>query len=207
VPTDSIEHVATDHSPDHLGYFTREEWWSPGLYLDEDSYYRFTGGEMDTETFDEAALDLGRNEGPALLFDLHCQRIIDVGEHPAVVASVWTTAEFPESKYDPRTIWVDLFGEAGYTHDGKRAPRPSEPVTVYRGCSHDRRFGMSWSTDVDRARWFADRDLGKGKGHVYVVTAPPESLLAFIHEFGRSEAEYVIDPQYLSDDNVKRLDE
>jgi hypothetical protein len=94
VPMDSMEPVATKHRPAQR-YLTRKEWWIPGLYVDEDDYYRFTGGEMDTETFDEAALDLGRNEGPALLFDLHCQRIIDVGEHPAVVASVWTTAEFP----------------------------------------------------------------------------------------------------------------
>jgi hypothetical protein len=184
----------------------REKWWIPGLYLDEDDNYRFSGSDLDAETFNEACADLGRNEGPALLFDLHYQGIIDVGEHPAVVASVWTMAEFPAHNLDPDS-WVELFGEAGYTHDGEPAPRPSKPVTAYRGCSDDRRFGMSWSIDLDRARWFADRDLGKGKGHVYVLSAPPESMLAFVHEFGRSEAEYVIDPQYLSDDNVKRLDD
>jgi hypothetical protein len=56
----SIAPVATNHSPDHLRHLTREEWWIPGLYLDEDDYYTFTGGEMDAETFYEACADLGR---------------------------------------------------------------------------------------------------------------------------------------------------
>ena len=39
---------------------------------------------------------------------------------------------------------------------------------------------------------------------MYVFTAPPMSLLAFIHhEVGRGEAEYVIDPTYLSDEVVR----
>ena len=73
-----------------------------------------------------------------------------------------------------------------------------------RGCHHERRFGMSWSTERERAQWFADRILGSGSGNMYVFTAPPMSLLAFIHhEVGRGEAEYVIDPTYLSDEVVR----
>lgn len=61
---------------------------------------------------------------------------------------------------------------------------------------------MSWTDDLERAQWFADRDLGKGAGRVYVCNAPPAALLAFIS--GRGEAEYVLDPSpgYLNDNTV-----
>jgi hypothetical protein len=45
-----------------------------------------------------------------------------------------------------------------------------------------------------------------GKGNVYVYHADPYALLAFIHESGRHEAEYVIDPVYLSDETVQLLE-
>jgi MFS superfamily sulfate permease-like transporter len=50
---------------------------------------------------------------------------------------------------------------------------PEAPVTLYRGCAPERRFGMSWTTDLDRARWFAERDLSHGTGNVYVYQASP----------------------------------
>ena len=66
---------------------------------------------------------------------------------------------------------------------------------------------MSWTTDLDRARWFAERDLSHGTGNVYVYQADSAALLAFIGEWGRHEAEYVVDPYFLSDAVVKVLDE
>lgn len=124
-----------------------------------------------------------------------------------MVADVWSKAGFPESLFDMPETWRDLFEVAGYTLDGRPAPRQSQPVTVYRGCSAERRFGMSWTTDLDGARWFANRDLRKGAGRLYVFDAAPASMLAFIHESGRREAEYVIDPYYLSDNTVSELEE
>ncbi len=179
---------------------TREEWWLPGLYRDEAGYYRYDG-TMDAETFSQACTSLNRNEGPALLYDLY-PRSIDVAEHPEIVAEVWCMAEFPAQLLDADD-WVMLFEEAGYTEDGKRARRPRKSVTVYRGCSADRRFGMSWTTDLERARWFADRDLGQGIGGVYQAEIAPGFLLAYIHEDHRQEAEYVIDPTALNDETVK----
>ncbi len=114
--------------------------------------------------------------------------------------------EFPAAYFDPPAMWVDLFDEAGYTVDGQSAPRPTQPVTLYRGCHHDRRFGMSWTADLERARWFADRDLGLGPGLVYVTTADPKSLLAFIGDGHRRESEYVVDPTYLNDDVIAKAE-
>ncbi|WP_431959899.1 hypothetical protein [Mycobacterium sp. smrl_JER01] len=178
----------------------RMSWWLPGLYRDEAGYYRYDG-TMDAETFSQARASLGRNEGPALLYDLYPQSI-DVADHPEVVTEVWCMAEFPASLLDPDD-WVSLFEEVGYTEDGKPAPRPRNPVTVYRGCSPERRFGMSWTTDIERARWFAQRDLGQGAGQLYEATIPPGCLLAYIHESHRLEAEFVVDPIALNDDTVR----
>jgi len=77
-------------------------------------------------------------------------------------------------------------------------------VTLYRGCQHDRRFGMSWTDDLDRAQWFADRDLGQGAGNVYMHRANPRELLAFIDASHRREREYVLDPSpdFLNDNTV-----
>jgi hypothetical protein len=111
----------------------REPHWIDGLTFDG-LYYRFDG-KMDADTFTQACYDLGRNEGPALLYDLYYTGSLAIDLHPGVVAGVWSMAEFPATCFDPPTIWAELFGEAGYTHDGQPAPRPSAPVTVYRGCS------------------------------------------------------------------------
>ncbi|TAM63550.1 hypothetical protein [Mycobacterium sp.] len=175
--------------------------WIVGLYMDDNGYYGFDG-EMDADTFLTAARHVGRNNGPGLLLDLFCQGSIDVVKHPELVADVWSSAEFPVNNLDPY-MWVELFDEAGYTHGGQPAQRPTQPIELYRGCHRERHLGISWTTDPARAQWFADRDLGKGIGHVYVHRAKPGELLAYIHtEHGRGEAEYVIDPNFLNDDNV-----
>lgn len=179
---------------------TREPHW-PEWLTRQGIYYR-SDRELDAEMFTQAHVTLGRNEGPALLFDLYYAGGLDISECPSVVADVWSMAEFPESHFDMPETWRGLFEDAGYTHDGKPAPRPSAPVNVYRGCHHERRFGMAWTTDLDQARWFADRDLGNGTGQLYVHRAAPRELLAFID--GRGEREYVLDPSpdYLNDNTV-----
>jgi hypothetical protein len=160
---------------------------------------------MDADTFLSAACDIGRNDGPALLFDLFFNGVIDISKHPSVVAEIWSNAEFPANNIEPGT-WVELFDEAGYTHDGQPAALPAESVVLYRGCHPDRRLGMSWTADPSRAQWFAERNLGKGVGDVYAHRADPGGLLAYIDTAcGRGEAEYVINPFWLDHDNVRPL--
>lgn len=55
------------------------------------------------------------------------------------------------------------------------------------------------------AQWFANRDLGHGTGSAFVHCADPVELLAYIHEKGRGEATYVLDPSALNDDTVSLL--
>ena len=106
-------------------------------------------------------------------------------------------AEWPANNL-PAGQWVDLFEEAGFTRDGKPVPRPQRPVTLYRGCHHERRFGMSWTTDRAQAEWFVGRNLGRGVGRIYTHRAGAVELLAYIHESGRRENEYVLDSSVVS---------
>jgi hypothetical protein len=62
---------------------------------------------------------------------------------------------------------------------------------------------MSWTTDSERAQWFADRwsrTVG-ATAHVYTVLAPPAAILADVDaiegEGGRMEGEIVVDPAKL----------
>lgn len=182
----------------------RDPWWIEGLYRNADGYV--FDGVMDADTFAEAVIDVGRNNGPALLCDVYGQGAIDIAMYPGVVADVWSSAEYPARSLDP-DMWVELFEEAAYTHDGQPAPRPSRPVTLYRGCIPDCRFGMSWTTDMATARRFAGGLLCRRQGHVYVHLAERGELLAYIHtDSGRGEAEYVIDPYFLDDNNVRVIE-
>lgn len=182
----------------------REPWWVDGLYEDDDGYYGFDG-QVDAETFIAASVNVGRNNAPALLFDLYYGQSLDLAAHPGVVADAWSLAEHPEGCLEP-DIWVKLFRSAGYTHDGQLATPPTEPITVYRGCTPDGRQGMAWTSDLAMAGRFAHDQLrGRAAGHVYAFDAPPDALLAYIHETGRQESEYVIDKAFLG--NAVRLQE
>jgi hypothetical protein len=56
---------------------------------------------------------------------------------------------------------------------------------------------MSWTTDRDKARWFAERwQLTVGcSAFVYATTPPMEAVLAVIDD--RNEGEIVVDPSLL----------
>ena len=53
---------------------------------------------------------------------------------------------------------------------------------------------MSWTTDLDRARWFADRWFERGYAQTEVVTvlAPPAAVL--VETADDRENEVVVDP-------------
>jgi hypothetical protein len=71
-------------------------------------------------------------------------------------------------------------------------PNPAGPLSIYRGATRGRARGMAWTTDPDKARWFADRFSGlAGQGpfraaHVYTVTAPPAAILCIVDEVDRT---------------------
>jgi len=150
----------------------------------------------DAEGFRSAVMLAGRDYGPGMLWDwwadTHCFKV-DQEALRKIVADVWSSADFPERNLSPRSVWVDLFRQADY-------PVPSEPVTLYRGSTPGRRRGMAWTTDLDRARWFASSwraNVWQGGCNVYTVTATPDVILCDLdsacEDGGRKESEIVVD--------------
>lgn len=148
---------------------------------------------------DESATELGRHIG-ALCGD--------------ELAQFWTGEDHPEWRFGA-DFWVWKFRNVGYTFDAPDVTeRPTEPLTIYRGSTWGRRRGMSWTTDLELAFWYAGRfdprrggptlrDVFKGTripadrrpGHVFAATIEPQGILARIED--GLEAEVVVDPAYL----------
>ena len=53
-----------------------------------------------------------------------------------------------------QAVWVDIFRATGFLANGCPAPRPEEPVTLYRGCGLGGQFGLAWTTDANTACLF-----------------------------------------------------
>lgn len=179
----------------HDVYRARKGYWPPGLYRNEDGY-QFEG-EMDIDTFTDATVSVGCEEAPDLLLDLHRHKCLDLTAHPGIVAEAWSATEYPETRISSAK-WLNLFRRVGYTHDGRPAAPPTGPVTLYRGCSPFRERGMSWTTSLAVAQRFATDPMhARLGGCVYSFDAPPRALLAYIHEIGRQESEYVVSNRFL----------
>lgn len=126
------------------------------------------------------------------LIQEYCMPAADAAE---LLKFVWVTVEFPADSDDLVEEWREAFDRLGYVTDSDDGP-PMEAITVYRGADRDSDgWGLSWTTDLERAKWFAYR-LGKKNRAVFTALAPPESVLA--HFTGRNEDEYVIDPYMIN---------
>ncbi|MFS0885143.1 hypothetical protein [Aeromicrobium sp. 179-A 4D2 NHS] len=127
---------------------------------------------------------------------------LDPADLPGATHNAWFMAEYPEKQVEA-AMWVNLFDQIGYTVDGEPAVREDdipEFVTVYRGCLPERIDGMSWTTSLETAYWFASRWTKHGgkQLHVYRAEIPRDFVLAKVG--GRSENEVVIDTSQLDMD-------
>lgn len=191
------------------GLLARLPTWTGGLYTDpEVTTFVFTNGTVGRECYDKLAGDVGIVHCSKLLRDLNGSGQLDLASPTmnGIVAAAWASGEPGSASCIGYREWQTLFRLNGFTYLGVPSPRPFEPVIVYRGCTPEHRFGMSWSTEVAVARLFAtDGMSSRPPGVVYVAHVHPDHLLAFVDE-GHDEHEWVVDPLGLSDVNVRRLD-
>ncbi len=127
----------------------------------------------------------GRNELPALLFDLWVKGWFSAAPDALAPAieDAWTSSEFPLNAADA-DLWLMLFEEAGFINDvvGDETARPREAMTLYRGATQVAAARMSWTDRLETARWFADRFGGVLGRKVWTARVEPSRLLAHFHD-------------------------
>lgn len=151
--------------------------------------------EPTADEVETVMLRLGRTHAPWVLGELHCYGLLGDDVATALVGLAWSIAEYPEDVLG-RDLWLELFDIAGFTIDGKAAPRPSQSLTLYRGAPPERRARMAWTTSVDLAQRFATEGLrGRETGELWTAAVEPWRLLTV--DNGRTEHEHVINPDDL----------
>jgi hypothetical protein len=118
----------------------------------------------------------------------------------SALGDVWTSTEIP-GKYGP---WIELFN---FPRPGRSALMTAEDhvsfsalpdiVRLYRGQIPTKKRGMSWTTDLSIARWFAKRNNDRDNtAAVFTAEVPKARFLAYFTD--RNESEAVIDPRRIS---------
>lgn len=149
------------------------------------------GETLSADEVDLALSRVGRISGPALVDRLVAAELINYDDVVRILGVVWSMAEYPDRELG-HDRWRELFSKIGFTVDGRPAPRPAVPVTVYRGSVAARRGDWSWTSSSAIASQYALAGIGsRPRGTVWTVVAPPEQILAINH--GRDEDEYVVD--------------
>ncbi|NNC10681.1 hypothetical protein HII28_02110 [Planctomonas sp. JC2975] len=149
------------------------------------------------KTWEAVRCGLGRDIYPlALIGSAH---LMDLDELAKAVVDAWTMPDSPQTQLSHRD-WLGYFNEVGYLDNATRRPFPTESITVWRGATPSRRRRWSWTTDRERAAWFANRLTYAGlDARVWTLTAPPSARLAHFHGGdSRDEDEHVINTSGLS---------
>lgn len=110
---------------------------------------------------------IGRNSLPGALADAFEAGVLnDPAEVAKGVAEAWVMCEYPLLAL-PSLTWEELFAYTGFVSDtgvsGHGQTRPAPPV-LYRSAHPDYLLGMSWTTSIQTAYWFACRN--RRVGHI-----------------------------------------
>lgn len=121
--------------------------------------------------------------------------------------AIWTTSENLNEDDDYITSLVEYGVGLGSPllglEDSEREALEAMPdfITVYRGCGSWNELGWSWTTDREKARWFAKRAFGPPERLVQRVTVHKKDVLAYLT--GRNESEIVLNPQDLDYEEIE----
>jgi hypothetical protein len=138
-----------------------------------------------------------RFNGPGVLYDAWAAGQVTDDDLRGLIPDTWLYMDWPE-RIIGTGKWVRLFRAAGFLSIPYGLPRPAEPMTVYRGATAERRSGMSWTPDIDRADQFRQRQSWHAPTAIYQTVVMPEAVLALLERKGESPPEVVVDPQMLT---------
>lgn len=154
------------------------------------------------EAFDEGdvttfILSAASNQSAlALVFD-NIDQLKERGIFEPALLEAFTGCRTNHHGWDPRTInaLFDLADRDKLRAAGDPLPGPG-PFTLYRGVAGSgtarRPDGLSWTTDLDEACWFALRFENLASPSVLVTEVQAEKVLAYCNQ--RNEGEMLIRP-------------
>lgn len=127
-----------------------------------------------------------------------------------LVASVWIDTENVREMFDE---WVELWGSdvperARVMDEDEQAALAALPETVevYRGVGHAAAVrGLSWTTDHDKAVWFAQRFAADQRRAPYLAYGRVAKADVLAHFLGRAESEIVALPETVELADVETL--
>lgn len=141
-----------------------------------------------------------------LVFFKYIREYLDPEDYATELREAWLTTEFPNA--DPNLTLAEkvrYFRKADpkllmSKSDYARFQSLPDEIIVFRGVNKKGSYkGLSWTTDKERAEWFASR--WEWNSAVYKATIAKSDVLAYFGE--RSEEEIVLDSRKLK--NVEKL--
>lgn len=126
-----------------------------------------------------------------------------------ILGNAWVNAENANADVEvPLEEQIEMFRRAPRTHlmtgsELKTLRSFPEEITAYRGVEklfEHELHALSWTTNVETAKFFASRFLKEGDkqpAKVYAAKIRKEHILAYFDR--RDESEVIADPEYLTD--------
>jgi hypothetical protein len=130
---------------------------------------------------------------------------LSVKTYSELLADTWTDVEFPHQNGVRKLVAMFKRANPAYLMTKKEKAilhKLPDPIEVFRGLQGGkaRIRALSWTTDYDKARWFACRFHQKAPV-VYQAEIRKEGVFAYFE--GRGESEVVVNPSKLL--NVRRV--
>ena len=123
-------------------------------------------------------------------------------DYTEFLRELWTYVEFPNNdKNVSKREFVSYFKKASKNllmtdHEVQVFQELPQEITIYRGTGKHKNYkALSWTLDLDKAKWFANR--WNQKGTVYKAKIKYKDCLAYFE--GRGESELVVDYSKLYD--------
>lgn len=91
----------------------------------------------------------------------------------------WLWRYREDESHVPADMWRAMFEHAEYTEDMVVRERTRRTFRAYRGATSENRDGLSWSLDVEQAKYFArSRQAPGAQASVWVTNIPPDRIFA-----------------------------
>lgn len=159
-----------------------------------------------TEQFYEIQMLVQKPYQPALF--KYTEEFLCSKDYAETLSSLWVSVEFPNHDANVSVNeFLTYFSKAnkellmGKENFEKYNTLPDK-ITVYRGtCLKSTTKALSWTTNLEKARWFANRFGDNGK--VYEAIIDKKNIFAYLAD--RSESEVVLNYKKL--ENLKQIED